>query len=75
MEELSKKYGVYVHAYCLITNHVHFLATPETEDAISIVMKQVGGRYSQYINRKYKRTGTLWEGRHKFDLIQTKNIY
>jgi putative transposase len=71
-QELSKKFGVSVHAYCLMTNHIHFLVTPDTEDAISVVMKQVGSRYAQYINKKYKRTGTLWEGRHKSSLIQSE---
>jgi putative transposase len=70
--ELSKKFGVAVHAYCLMTNHIHFLATPDTEDGISLVMKQVGSRYAQYINKKYKRTGTFWEGRHKSSLVQTE---
>ncbi|MBK8187587.1 MAG: transposase [Cellvibrio sp.] len=59
-QELSKKYGVAVHAYCLMTNHIHFLVTPSTEDAISVVMKQIGSRYAQYINKNSKRTGTLW---------------
>ncbi len=71
-QELSNKYAVSVHAYCLMTNHIHFLVTPETDDAISLVMKQVGSRYAQYINKKYKRTGTLWEGRHKSSLIQSE---
>jgi len=68
---LSKRYGVAVHAYCLMTNHIHFLVTPETAEAVSTTMKVVGSRYAQYINLKYKRTGTLWEGRHRSSLIQT----
>jgi len=55
-----------------MTNYVHFLVTPGSDDAISKVMKNVGSRYTQYINRKYRRTGTLWEGRHKASLIQTE---
>ncbi|MES9899160.1 MAG: transposase [Sedimenticola sp.] len=69
-QELSKRYGVDVHAYCLMTNHIHFLATPSTETALSNTMKVVGSRYAQYINKKYKRTGTLWEGRHRASLVQ-----
>lgn len=69
-QELSKKFGVSVHAYCLMTNHIHFLVTPNTEDAISVVMKQVGSRYAQYINKKYKRTGTLWD---RFLLLQNRH--
>jgi putative transposase len=70
--ECSARYGVAVHAYCLMTNHIHFLATPQTEESISNTMKVVGSRYAQYINLKYKRTGTLWEGRHRSSLIQTE---
>ena len=68
---LSWRYGVSVHAYCLMTNHIHFLVTPGTETAISTTMKVVGSRYAQYINLKYNRTGTLWEGRHRSSLVQT----
>jgi putative transposase len=69
-QQLSRRYEVDVHAYCLMTNHVHFLATPLTETALSNTMKVVGSRYAQYINKKYRRTGTLWEGRHKASLVQ-----
>lgn len=71
-QELSIKFQVAVHAYCLMTNHIHFLATLATENSISNTMKMVGSRYAQYINKKYKRTGTLWEGRHKSSLIQSE---
>ncbi len=70
-ESLSRRYSVSVHAYCLMTNHIHFLVTPDTETGISNTMKVVGSRYAQYINLKYKRTGTLWEGRHRSSLVQT----
>ena len=69
--QCSQRYGVAVHAYCLMTNHIHFLVTPQTEESISNTMKVVGSRYAQYINLKYKRTGTLWEGRHRSSLVQT----
>ena len=52
-QELSQRYGVAVHAYCLMTNHIHFLVTPEAEESISYTMKVVGSRYAQYINLKY----------------------
>ncbi len=71
-QDLSVKYQVDVHAYCLMTNHIHFLVTPAADDSISQTMKTVGSRYAQYINKKYKRTGTLWEGRHKSSLIQSE---
>jgi putative transposase len=70
-KELSTRYGVSVHAYVLMTNHVHFLVTPDRADAVSNAMKVAGSRYAQYINKKYRRTGTLWEGRHRASLVQS----
>ena len=70
-QELSTRYGVAVHAYCLMTNHIHFLVTPDNETAISNTMRVVGSRYAQYFNMTYRRTGTLWEGRHRASLVQT----
>jgi len=64
------RYKVALHAYVLMTNHVHLLLSPETVDGISRVMQSIGRRYVQYINFKYRRTGTLWEGRHKASLIE-----
>ena len=54
-----------IHAYVLMTNHVHLLITPETKTGAGELMKKLGQRYVQYINRTYKRSGTLWEGRFK----------
>ena len=71
-QQLSKRYGVSVHAYCLMTNHIHLLATPDSSTSISNTMKVVGSRYAQYINHKYRRTGTLWEGRHRSSLVQAE---
>ncbi len=71
-QQVSGRYGVRVHAYCLMTNHVHVLATPERAAALSDTMKVVGSRYAQYINRKCRRTGTLWEGRHRASLVQSE---
>ena len=69
---VPRRYRVSVHAFCLMTNHIHFLLTPETRTGISNTMKVVGSRYAQYINLKYKRTGTLWEGRHRSSLVQSE---
>lgn len=60
-----------VHSYCLMPNHIHFLVTPRKNEAISTTTRRVGSHYAAYINRKYRRTGTLWEGRHKSSLIDT----
>jgi putative transposase len=59
-----------LHAYCLMGNHVHLLLTPRRADSISKVVQSVGRRYVQYFNRAHERTGTLWEGRYKANLIQ-----
>ena len=72
-EEVSKRYGVDVHAFCLMTNHIHFLVTPQEQNALSNTMKVVGSRYAQYFNSQYRRTGTLWEGRHRSSLVQSES--
>lgn len=59
------RFGCSVHAYVLMTNHVHLLATPETADGISGLMQSIGRRYVPHFNYTYQRTGTLWEGRYK----------
>ena len=63
------KQGVKIHAYVLMTNHIHLLATAESTNGISLMMQQTGRYYVPYINFKYKRTGTLWEGRFKSSLV------
>ena len=72
MQEVAGRYGVAIHAYCLMTNHIHFLVTPQSPTAISNTMKVVGSRYARYFNLRYRRTGTLWEGRHYASLIQSE---
>ncbi|MFZ6708172.1 transposase [Undibacterium sp. TC9W] len=64
-----------VHAYVLMTNHVHLLVTPATPDALAKMMQSIGRRYVQYVNRFYKRSGTLWEGRFKSSLVQTEDYF
>ena len=70
--ESCRRFECRIHAYVLMTNHVHFLLTPDTQSAISQVMQSVGRRYVQYFNYSYRRTGTLWEGRYKSTLIDTE---
>jgi putative transposase len=60
-----------LHAYVLMTNHVHLLVTPTSEFGISWVMQDTGRKFVRYINRKYSRTGTLWEGRYKACVIDS----
>ena len=61
-----------LHAYVLMTNHVHLLITPTAEHSIGKTIQMLGRYYVQYFNEKYGRTGTLWEGRYKSALIDTE---
>ncbi|GBE09509.1 transposase IS200 like protein [bacterium BMS3Abin12] len=70
LDEQARTHGCVVHAYVLMTNHVHLLVTPERSNSAGLMMKHLGQRYVQYINRTYRRTGTLWEGRFRSCLAQ-----
>jgi putative transposase len=61
----AAEHGVAVHAYVLMTNHVHLLATPGAAGALSRTMQSLGRRYVRHVNATYGRTGTLWEGRYR----------
>ncbi|MGK2941377.1 MAG: transposase [Immundisolibacter sp.] len=61
-----------LHAYALMTNHVHLLITPDRADAIPRLTIALGRRYVQYINTTYRRSGTLWDSRYKSSLIQAE---
>ena len=65
LREQAQKHGCLIHAYVLMTNHVHLLLTPEKRESAALLMKHLGQRYVQYINRTYRRSGTLWEGRFR----------
>ena len=65
LRELAATHGCAVHAYCLMTNHVHLLITPDTGNGLSALMQNLGQRYVQHFNRAYGRSGTLWEGRFR----------
>jgi len=67
----AEKFDCRIHAYVLMTNHVHILATPMDEYSVSEMMQSLGSRYVRYINKKYNRTGTLWEGRFKSSLVDS----
>jgi len=71
LQENAKKFEVDVHAYVLMTNHFHLLATPQTEKGLPLLMQAVGRSYVRYFNDLQSRTGTLWEGRYRSTLIET----
>jgi putative transposase len=66
-----ERYGGDLHAYVLMTNHVHLLITPQRADSLARILQHLGRRYVRYFNRTHGRTGTLWEGRYKATLIDS----
>jgi putative transposase len=60
-----------IHAYVLMTNHVHLLVTPRGDHGVSRMMQSLGRRYVRYFNKRHCRTGTLWEGRYRSSLVDT----
>ena len=72
LKQAADQYGCKVHAYILMTNHVHLLVTPERKDSIGQLFQGLGRHYVRYVNETYKRHGGLWEGRHKGNVIQSQ---
>jgi len=70
--EVSQSLNVKVHGYAFLVNSIHALVTPDKEGALSLFMQSVGRRYVQFFNRKYERTGTLWEGRFRSNVLQAE---
>ena len=70
--EQAQRFGVALHAYVLMDNHFHLLATPSAADGLPQWMQAVGRGYVRYFNDRHGRSGTLWEGRYKSSLIQTE---
>lgn len=68
--DVATLYGVSIHAYVLMDNHFHLLATPPSADALSRMMQALGRRYVGWFNARHQRTGTLWEGRFRAGLIE-----
>ena len=69
LQEASIRCGFRIHAYVLMTNHFHVMATGETAGSIPRAMQAIGRRYVPYFNRRYSRTGTLFEGRYRSILL------
>lgn len=72
LAETARQRGCAIHAYALMTNHVHLLVTPGAQGAASAMLQDVGRRYVRTINKIQGRTGTLWEGRFKSNLIDSE---
>ena len=71
LRQLSIKHGCALHAYCLMTNHVHLLLTPNEVSSCTELMRDLGRRYVPYFNWRHERTGTLWEGRFRACLVES----
>jgi putative transposase len=73
LSRLLRRSECALHAYCLMTNHVHMLVTPAAPDSCARLMKHIGQLHTQYINRTYGRSGSLWEGRFRSCLVQAED--
>lgn len=75
LTEYSAELSVQMHAWVLMSNHVHLLCTPNSDTAISLLMQSVGRRYVQYFNLKHERTGGLWEGRFRSFVVESQRYF
>jgi len=71
--DAAKRHALAIHAYVFMTNHIHLLASPVTEQSVPKTLQSVGRRYVQYFNFRYKRTGTLWEGRYRATVVEAEH--
>ena len=72
LHDAAVKNNAVIHAYVLMTNHVHLLVTPAQPHSIAHMMQDLGREYVRYINHTYQRSGTLWEGRYKASLVDSE---
>lgn len=73
LHEAAQKNNAAIHAYVLMTSHVHLLVTPGSPFSIMHMMQDLERKYVRYINHTYQRTGTLWEGRYKASLVDSED--
>jgi len=73
LKDAAIKNQVAIHAFVLMTNHVHLLVTPNDADGVSQLMQALGRKYVQFFNYNYERSGTLWEGRYKSTVVDSEN--
>ena len=70
LRRAATTHGAAIHAYVLMTNHVHLIVTPRQPESLPKTMKELGSHYVRFYNKKYERTGTLWNGRYRGFLIE-----
>lgn len=75
LKEGAKQFKVALHAYVLMPDHIHLLATPSDLTGLARTMQWLGRHYVPYFNQKYARTGTLWEGRYKTAVIDAEHYF
>jgi putative transposase len=75
LRDAASRFHLEVHSYVLMTNHLHVIATPRCEGALTKVMHRLGTTYAGYFNRRYGRTGALFEGRFKSMVIDTERYW
>lgn len=75
LKDSAKEFKVAVHAYCLMPNHLHLLATPATAKGLAQMMQRVGRYYVPWFNAKYQRSGGLFQGRFKTSLIDAERYF
>ena len=73
LKEYASKWNVSIVAYCLMTNHVHLLVRPGKEESLAKMMQGVSLSYTQYINKRYGRTGRLWESRYHSCIVDEES--
>jgi len=75
LRESAKQFNVAIHAYVLMSNHLHLLASPADNTGLGRMMQWVGRHYVPYFNHKYERSGTLWQGRYKTAVIDSERYF
>ena len=75
LREYAHKHDCRVHAYVLMTNHVHLLMTPDEAWGVSRLMKDVGQRFVQHFNAKHDRVGSLWQGRFRSSIVESREYF
>jgi putative transposase len=72
LRQYADEAACHIHAYVLMTNHVHLLLSTDSRTGPSVLMRRLGQHYVQYFNRRHRRSGTLWEGRFRSCLVDSE---
>lgn len=75
LREASRQFKVAIHAYVLLPNEVQLLVSPTDADGLGRMMQWIGRQYVPYFNAKYRRTGTLWQGRYRATVIESAQYF